>query len=59
MTLMSVDEKFHNHSLATNVDTCVLPSRIIGLYTRLAHKEEEEELPLKMVPKQETKTSST
>jgi hypothetical protein len=48
--------KIHNHSLATNVDTRVIPSHIIGLYTGLAiaHKEEEEEeeeLPLKMVPK--------
>jgi hypothetical protein len=44
--------KIHNHSLATNVDTRVIPSHMIGLYTGLAHKEEEEEeLPLKMVPK--------
>ncbi len=46
--------KIHNHSLATNVDTRVIPSHMIGLYTRLAHQEEEEEeeeLPLKMVPK--------
>ncbi len=50
MTFMLVDEKFHNHSLATNVDTHVIPSHIICLYTGLPH-EEEEELPLKMVPK--------
>jgi hypothetical protein len=38
--------------------THVLPSHRIGLYTELAHKEEEE-LPFKMVPKKDTKTSST
>jgi hypothetical protein len=44
--------KISNHSLATNVDTRVIPSHIIGLYIiGLAHKEEEEEeLPLKMIP---------